>query len=269
MIASIKAHRRRVALRPSLAGRIAAVSLILGPLAACSSGAPLSAALTGNRTLNIARTALAGGNPQMALTVTNAVLKSNPDDSEALIDRGDAYYLLNDCVSATADFRHALRISPRTATAELGLGRCALPTDPRTAAADFNDATRDAPGDAVAFNDLGIARADQSEFGAAQAAFRSALAIDPSMQAASVNLGMSLALGGNPTQAEIVLGPIARGAGATPLIRADYATSLALAGHPKVANRILIADMPVAEADAMIAQILKLRALPAVKEAAG
>ncbi|MCW8307218.1 tetratricopeptide repeat protein [Acidiphilium sp. PA] len=267
MISSIIDSQRNVTI--GLGRRIAAVLLILGPLAACSNGTPLSAALTGNRTLNIARTALAGGNPQMALTVTNAVLKSNPDDSEALIDRGDAYYLLSDCVSATADFRHALRVSPRTATAELGLGRCALPTDPRTAADDFNDATRDAPGNAVAFNDLGIARADQSEFSAAQAAFRSALAIDPSMQAASVNLGMSLALGGNPAQAEIVLGPLARDPGATPLIRADYATALALAGHPKAANRILIADMPAAEADAMIAQILRLRALPAVKEAAG
>lgn len=265
MTLSIIIHHRGL----SLACRAAAASLILGTLAACSGSAPSSTALTGNQTLNVARTALAGGNPQMALTVTNAVLKGNPDDSEALIDRGDAYYLLNDCVSATADFRRALTISPRTATAELGLGRCALPTDPRTAATDFTQATRDAPTNAVAFNDLGIARADQSAFGEAQSAFRSALALDPSMQSAAVNLGMSLALGGNPAEAEIMLGPIARAAGATPLIRADYATSLALAGHPTAANRILLDDVPAAEAEAMVAQMLKLHALSAGKEGAG
>ncbi|MGC9270541.1 tetratricopeptide repeat protein [Acidiphilium sp.] len=217
----------------------------------------------GNQTLNVAQSALAGGNPQMALTVANAVLKSNPDDAEALIIRGDAYFVLKNCAAASADYQKALHISPHAVDAELGLGRCALPNDPRAATIDFTRATSDAPKNAAAFNDLGIALADQSEFTGAARAFRSALAITPSMQSARVNLGLTLALAGQPGEGETILGPIARSAATNPRVRADYATALALAGHPSSAQRILLTDMPAVEAQATVAQMDRLKNLPA------
>lgn len=232
-------------------------------LAACAVPMPAKQVEIGNGTLNVARTALAGGNPRMALTVTNAVLKSDPHDVEALIERGDADFSLNDCTGATASYHAALAVAPRAAAAQLGLGRCALQTDPRTAAADFTRATQDAPASFIAFNDLGMAQAEQSNFPAAIAAFRSALAINPSMQAANVNLGMALALGGHPDQAETILGPLARSPASTPMIRADYATALTLAGHSGAALHTLLADMPAVEAQAMVEQMSKLGRLSA------
>ncbi|MCF3946537.1 tetratricopeptide repeat protein [Acidiphilium sp. AL] len=228
-------------------------------LAACSAQ-PQPTPHLGSKTLNVARTALAGGNPQMALTITGAVLKSDPGNSEALIDRGDAYYLMNDCAQAEAAYQHALRTAPHAAGAELGLGRCTLARDPRAAAADFSRAIDDDPSNAATVNDLGVADAEASRFAAANAEFKKALALDPVLGAASVNLGMSLALGGNPGKAETILGPLARGPRATAKIRADYATALALADHSASARRILLTDMPEDEAQSMVAQLAKLGA---------
>jgi Flp pilus assembly protein TadD len=240
----------------------APIGLTLMVLAGCATQAPGVKATIGHQTLNVARSALAGGNPRMAVTVTTAVLKSNPNDPEALIDRGDAYFMLQNCVDATADYRHALTVTPRATAAELGLGRCALPTDPRAAEAAFGRATRDDPENAVAFNDLGIALADQSDFAAAEQAFQSALVIDPALQAAQVNRGLALALGGQPAQAAVVLGALARSTTATAKIRADYATALVLAGQPADATTVLSKDMPSAEAVTTVADMRKLDTLP-------
>jgi Flp pilus assembly protein TadD len=236
--------------------------LALVALVGCATQSPGVQATIGHQTLNVARSALAGGNPRMAVTVSTAVLKSNPSDAEALIDRGDAFFMLQNCAAAVADYRHALNVTPRAAAAELGLGRCALPTDPRTAAAAFARATRDDPSSAAAFSDLGIALADQSNFHAAEAAFHTALALDPSMQAAQVNLGLALALGGQPAQAAVILGPLARSAGADPKVRADYATALTLAGQSSAASVVLTKDMPEAEAATTVSDMLKLGSLP-------
>jgi Flp pilus assembly protein TadD len=236
-------------------GRLMIGGMVAFMLAGCATGTSHTTAQIGNQTLNVARSALAGGNPQMALTVTNAVLKSSPDDAEALIDRGDAYYLLKNCAQASADYQHALRLAPHAAMAELGVGRCAMAQNPRIAAAAFARATRDAPGNAEAFNDLGIAQASESEFAAAAVSLRQALALDPSLQAARVNLGLALALGGDPAAGETMLGPLVRGPDASPMIRANYATALTLAGHPTAAAKILLVDMPETEAEAMVSQL--------------
>lgn len=231
-------------------------------LAACSTQ-PRTTLQLGNKTLNVATAALAGGNPRMALRVADAVLESAPDDPRALIDRGDAYYLMNDCARSETDYRHALREKPHAADAEIGLGRCALARNPRTAIADFSRAAGDDPSSATAANDLGVAYAESGKFTAAEAEFEKTLALSPDMKAASVNLGMSLALGGKPDRAETILGPLARGPGATARIRADDATALVLANRKAAARRILLADMPDTEAQGMTAQLARLAPLEA------
>lgn len=227
----------------------------------CSGQQPQPGLKLGANTLNVARTALAGGNPKLALNIANAVLKTNPNNLHAHLARGDAFYLLGDCASASADYHATLRRQPRNANAELGLGRCTLPHDPRLASVEFEHAIHDDPNSAVAFNDLGIAEASQSQFRRASNSFRKALAIDPSMNAAKINLGMSLALGGRPDQAELILGPLAQSANSTPRLRADYATALALTGNIKDAENELHRDMSDAEAKSTIAQLMRLAML--------
>lgn len=237
--------------------------MLLGiALNGCSGQQPQPGLKLGANTLNVARTALAGGNPKLALNIANAVLKTNPNNLHARLARGDAFYLLGNCTRASADYHAALRQQPGNANAELGLGRCALPRDPRLASVNFEHAIHDAPNNAIAFNDLGIAEAAQSQFRRASNSFRKALTLAPSLRAAKINLGMSLTLGGHPAQAELILGPLARGAKSTPKIRADYATALALTGNITGAETELHHDMPDAEARSIAAQLTQLAVLP-------
>lgn len=242
---------------------LAGLMLLGVALSGCSGRQQQPGLQLGADTLNVARTALAGDNPKLALNIANAVLKTNPNNFHARLARGDALYLLGDCKSASSDYHKVLRQHPRNADAELGLGRCALPHDPRLASVKFEHAIHDAPDNAVAFNDLGIAEAAQSQFRRASASFRKAMSIDPSLRAAKINLGMSLALGGHPDQAELILGPLARSSKSTSKIRADYATALALAGNIKGAENELHNDMPNAEARAMVSQLARLAQAPA------
>lgn len=233
-----------------------AVALVLG---GCSTGHERRQdASIGASTLNVATTALAGNEPELAMHVADAVLKNDPDSIDARLVRGDAAYLLGNCNSARADYSRVLHKVPHNAAAELGLGRCDLGKDPRSAGLHFAQATTDSPKNAVAFNDLGVAYAAQSKFTAATRAFRKALALDESLRAARVNLGMALALSGHPERAITILAPLVNSTSASPRIRADYATALVLAGHRDAAESILRKDMPATKARRMVARLAAL-----------
>jgi len=222
----------------------------------------------GHSTLNVARTALEGGSPQMAINVTNAVLKSDPHNVEALVDRGDAYYEMDNCRQALIDYHQALAYSPHAAGAQLGIGRCLMRQSPQEAVSAFTKATKDNPQDADAFNDLGVAQDEVGNIAAANAAFERALAIDPSMEAAKVNLGFSLAIGGEPERGQEILAPLAEAPDATPKIRQDYAAALALSGHEEQARNVLQTDMSPAQADKMISQFRLMASQIAASRAA-
>jgi Flp pilus assembly protein TadD len=217
----------------------------LSVLAGCATtpggqaGAPM-----GTDTMNVADAAIAGGNPSMALSVTQAALSADPNDVDAMVHEGDAYYALGRCPSAMAAYQLALTHDPKVAAAQTGLGRCLLKTDPRSAEIAFDAAVQDDPGDAAAYNDLGIARDLQGNFAGAVAPYRQALLDDPSLTAAEVNLGLSLALSGNGAQALQYLGPLATGQAATPKIREDYAAALVASGRLGEARQVLAIDLP-------------------------
>lgn len=180
----------------------------------------------------------------MALSVTKAILASAPDNADALIHEGDAYYALQRCPAADAAYELALRNDPKATQAETGLGRCLLKTDPRAAELAFTQAIADDPANADALNDLGIARDLQGNFAGAAEPYSRALLADPSMTAAEVNLGLSLALSGHGPEALQYLGPLATSPGATPKIREDYAAALLASGRRAEAQQVLSIDLP-------------------------
>lgn len=222
-------------------------------LAGCVSQ-PQGQMTIGPAMLNVARTALEGGSPQMAINVTSAILKSDPQDVEALIDRGDAYYEMADCREALLDYHRALTYSKSAAGAQIGIGRCLMTRNPQEAVSAFAQATKDNPRDAVAFNDLGVAEDEAGNIQNANAAFKQALMIKPSMKAAEVNLGFSLAIGGQPARAQRILAPLAETPDASVKIREDYAAALAISGKTAQARNILQTNMTPGQADTMIAQ---------------
>jgi Tfp pilus assembly protein PilF/cell division septation protein DedD len=197
----------------------------------------------GPGTLNVADAAIAGGDPSMALSVSQSVLASDPHNVDAMVHEGDAYYALNRCIPAQAAYQMALTNDSKSTAAETGLGRCLLKTDPKSAEQALMAAVQDDPGNAAAYNDLGIARDLQGNFAGAVDPYQHALNADPSLTAAEVNLGLSLALSGNGAEALQYLGPLATGPGATPKIREDYAAALVASGRDTEARSVLAIDL--------------------------
>jgi len=216
-------------------------------LAACTPQATTMPATTtapgSPSTLNVADAAIAGGDPSMALSVSQSVLASDPHNTDALIHEGDAFYALGRCPAAEAAYNMALQSDPKSSPAETGLGRCLIKTDPPGAERALVLAVQDDPGNAAAFNDLGIARDLQGNFAGAVEPYQKALVDQPGMTAAEINLGLSLALSGQGPAALQYLGPLATGQTATPKIREDYAAALVATGQIDEARHVLSIDL--------------------------
>jgi Flp pilus assembly protein TadD len=226
-----------------------------------------SASPVGPDTLNVADAAIAGGDPNMALSVSQSVLATDAGNVDALVHEGDAYYALDRCPAADAAYQLALTHDPKATAAATGLGRCLLKTDPHAAEVSFAQAVQDDPGNAAAWNDLGIARDLQGNFAGAVDPYQKALLANPSLTAAEVNLGLSLALSGNGPEALQYLGPLATSQGATPKIREDYAAALVASGRDSEARQVLAVDLPPDQVhtamDGFAAVIAQSQAAPA------
>ena len=233
----------------ALAASLAVTGCAARNTAGSSAVGPAPSGSIGPNTLNVADAAIAGGDPNMALSVSQSILSNDPNNVDALVHEGEAYYALDRCPASEASFQVALKYAPKSAAAETGLGRCLLKVDPVRAEAAFLAATQDDPGNAASFNDLGIARDLQDNFAGAASAYQQALMDDPGSDATAVNLGLSLALSGQGNEALQYLGPLATGAGATPKIREDYAVALLAAGRADEARQILAVDMPPDQID--------------------
>jgi Flp pilus assembly protein TadD len=225
--------------------------LLSGCAQQTAANAPPSAQV-GPGTLNVADAAIAGGDPSMALSVSQSILTSDPNNVDALIHEGDAYYALDRCPASEAAYQLALKYNPKSTTAETGLARCLLKTDPAAAEQALLLAIQDDPGNAAAYNDLGIARDLQGNFAGAIGPYRQALTDEPSLTAAEVNLGLSLALSGRGADALQYLGPLASGQDATPKIREDYAVALVASGRDADARQVLSVDLTPDQVNAAV-----------------
>jgi Flp pilus assembly protein TadD len=194
--------------------------------------------------MNIADAAISGGDPGMALKVSQSALVSNPHDLDALYHEGAAYYALNRCMDAIAVYQVALTVDPKSAAAETGIGRCLLRRDAVQAEQAFAAAVQDDPNNAAALNDLGISRDLQGNHAGAIQPYKQALLLSPGQTSTEVNLGMSLALSGDGEDALQYLGPLASSADATPKIRQDYAAALVAANRNDEARAVLAIDLP-------------------------
>lgn len=192
---------------------------------------------------DLAETALRGGSPQVALKIANNVLARDPNNVQALRAQGDALTALGRLDEAEPSFRRVLQLDSQSVAAHIGLGRCLLVRDPARAEMLFLQASQKDPHNAVALNDLGVARDLQGHHAEAQAAYRQALAADPQMSAAQVNMALSLAMSGQTGEAVKLLRPMAEEPGAPRGLRHDLAAALAMAGDRTEAEHILSADL--------------------------
>jgi len=215
-------------------------------LAACG-GRGLSTLGSGQPGIDVAQAALRGGSPQIALQIAGNILATSPNSDPALIIQGEALTALGRLDEAATSFSTVLQHDPASVGAHVGLGRVRLASDPSGAEALFLEALQREPRNAVALNDLGIARDLQGRHGDAQAAYRQALAANPDMSAAQVNLALSLAMSGQSRDAVQLLRPMASDPGASRQLRHNLAAVLTMAGDKAEAERILSADLTPGE----------------------
>ena len=162
-------------------------------LAGCASSelGGLSTAAPG---LAVARAALDGGAPDIALRISEENLGRKPGDLDALLVEADSLSALGRMKEAETAYRLALAMDRRSAEARMGLGRLSLGVNPVGAEALFLEVLAQDPRNAKALNNLGVARDLQGRHAEAQDSYRRALGIDPSSHAAATNLALSIAL---------------------------------------------------------------------------
>lgn len=107
--------------------------------------------------LRVADAALSAGAPEVAVRVADLTLEREPRNTRALVTKGDALYALGQRDEARAAYRQAVAIEPKLPSAQLGLGRTLVQTDPAAAETAFLAALAALPEDSAALNDLGIA----------------------------------------------------------------------------------------------------------------
>ena len=197
--------------------------------------------------LNVAEAALRSGSGQIALQVSDNVLRDKPDNVAALEIKADALTLLGSLDEAAAIYETLLAKSPDSTRATIGLGRIKLTKDPAAAEALFQRVLKHDPNDLTALNNLGIARDLQGRHPEAQAAYRQALAIDAALTSAQVNMALSLAMSGRGAEAVKLLKPAASEPGASVKVKHDYAVVLAMAGQRAEAERVLAENLPPEE----------------------
>jgi tetratricopeptide (TPR) repeat protein len=167
--------------------------ILLALLAGCSghqdafSNAPPS--------LHTGQVALDVGQPAIAVSVAETQLQLNPGNTDALLLRASGQAALGQVAQAAAGFRQVLAADPGSATAALGLSRLMTQSDPATVEGVLGTVVARGNATAAIWNNLGVARDLLNHHAAAQDAYRKALAADPGMQGAQVNLARSLTLG--------------------------------------------------------------------------
>jgi len=212
-------------------------------LAACANGADLGKD-AGAPGVDVAEAASRGGSPQIALRIDDAILAKDPHNVAALINRGEAQTALQQPDAAAESYSEALRLDAKSVPARIGLGRLRLAGDPTAAETLFLEALQRQPHNAVALNDLGIARDLLGRHQDAQAAYRQAIGLEALMSGAQVNLALSLAMSGRADDAAPLLRPLASAPNASRKLRHDLAAVLAMGGDRSEAERILAQDLP-------------------------
>lgn len=227
-----------------------AALLLLG---ACASHADTTGLREGQPGVSVADAALHGGSPQVALRIDQEILAKDPGNVPALLNLGAVQTAQRQYDEAARSFAAALKSDPGSVQARIGLGRLRLASDPAAAEQLFTEALRQEPRNAIALNDLGIARDLQGRHQDAQDAYREAMGLDPSMVGARVNLALSLAMVGRADDAAPMLRAVAEAPSAPRKFRHDMAAVLAMGGDRAGAERILTKDMSPEQANQAVA----------------
>jgi len=173
------------------------------------------------------------------------IIKENPKCEKAYIGLGMSLLDSNNVDEAKRTFDQALAIFPNSAGAWTGLGAVYITIDqPENALRAFERALCIDPRRAKALNGHGIALDMIGDHCGAQANYRAAIELEGNNPSYESNLGLSMALEGNTTEAIRILERLACSPCATPRIRQNLSLAYGLAGDMKRAKEVGKKDLP-------------------------
>lgn len=224
--------------------------------------------------------AQAASTPQVSLPVVQAVpgqkgmrlnnalnrLGRNPQDTDALIEAGEASLELGDVQAAMGFYQRATSLSAANPRAKAGLAAAlVLSQDPFSAIPLFEEAARAGPLEPARLADRGLAYDLVGDNLTAQNYYRQSLAGGPSDEAVR-RLAISQAISGDRKAMEVTLSPL--------LQRQDKAAwrtrafGLAIIGNADEAESIARQSMPGPMANSMAAYLRYMPKLTAAQQAA-
>ncbi|WP_246217066.1 tetratricopeptide repeat protein [Paraburkholderia panacisoli] len=197
--------------------------------------------------LRIAETALDSGNLELATSLYDKIVKTDPRSVEGLTGLGNTLYAVGDFTRAAVYYDHASKSDPAAAAPLIGLARVAIHQRRfDDAIVTYRRVLAVSPNDPLALAGLGAAIDLSGDHAAAQAVLRDGLRKNPGDPMLSVNLGLSLILSGKPREGANVLLDVTRYPAAPPQARQDLALAYGLLGNTEAAAEILGRDLPKA-----------------------
>jgi Flp pilus assembly protein TadD len=200
--------------------------------------------------LHIASTALESGNIDLATTLFQKVVVADPKSVAGLTGMGNTLYTVGDFTRAGVYYDRASEIEPTAISPKIGIARVAIHQRRLDdAIAMYRKVLVEAPDNVLACAGLGAALDLKGDHAAAQAELRSALASHPGDPMLSINLGLSLIMGGDAREGANVLLDVTRFPAAPPQAIQDLALAYGMLGNTAAASEILEHDLPKASVD--------------------
>jgi Flp pilus assembly protein TadD len=213
--------------------------------------------------MRIAAAARAGGDLANALGVYRRAAEIRPADPAAFIAIGDTLIEIGSVDEAILAYNSALARDGDNLAAELGLARAYLETGrPQLARVPLARALAQSPNNPRVLLLTGVTEDLAGQHPTAQASYRRGLDNAPADPALTVNLALSLALGGNFSAAVDQLLPVAMAPAGSPRERQTLALIYGLAGNDTEAERIGRIDLDQASVESNLAYYRTLRGLP-------
>jgi Flp pilus assembly protein TadD len=232
-------------------------------LAACSGNSGPYYGDNYTTVLQQANQARQSGDFDSAIPLYGRALQANPEGVEAKLGLGQCYLSIGAGEEAAAQFREVLAKRSGDTVAMRGLAGALLSQGQPTLAEKQAEGALQADGrDYRALNVMGVALDMQGRHAEAQVRYRQGIEMAPTYVPLRSNVGLSLAISGQPQEAVAQLAPVASGSGADGRLRQNLAFAYAMAGD--MTNALLISrrDLPEASAQRQLSYFIQLRSLP-------
>lgn len=212
-------------------------AILLPMLALTSCASPVNpAANIGSSTINVGQAALQAGNPQITVSVADAILKKDPKDANAWVLKSTALYQMDNMDGAQQAAENALALAPDNVGANMVLGRAVAVEDPQQALRAFTRAYNADTSNNDAATNMAIANIQLGNIDKGIEILQRVHDANPNDNTVTYNLALALTVrnkGNDAIRGAMMLKPLAADPKAAPEVVAAYAFAASTAGMPQ------------------------------------